>query len=297
MLQKLWTIFLLLSISILLPAQEELKKKIEDSIRGKKAQVGVAVILNGQDTITVNNNAQYPMMSVFKFHQALAVAHYLNQKGLPLSTPIYITKKQLKTNTYSPLRDQFPNGNIALPISKLLTYTLQLSDNNACDILFDYIGGTAWTDRYIRSLGMENFSIEVNEDEMHKDLSTCYRNWSTPLEAARLLETFLNKKLFADSSHRFIWQALTTCETGKDRLAKPLTGSDAIIGHKTGTGDRNQRGEIIGLNDIGFVLLPDGQQYTIAVFIKDSQESMQTTTDIIADVSTVVYRYMTSKDN
>jgi len=42
----------------------------------KKAEVGVAIIADGKDTVTVENNRRYPLMSVFKLHQALAVGDY-----------------------------------------------------------------------------------------------------------------------------------------------------------------------------------------------------------------------------
>ena len=41
-------------------------------------EVGVAVLINGADTVAVNNENVYPMMSVFKVHQALAVCHWLD---------------------------------------------------------------------------------------------------------------------------------------------------------------------------------------------------------------------------
>ena len=69
-----------------------------------------------------------------------------------------------------------------------MEYSLQLSDNNACDILFEHTGGPAATDRYVRSLGLCNFAIAATEQQMHDDPQTCYENWSTPLEAAALLE-------------------------------------------------------------------------------------------------------------
>lgn len=83
------------------------------------------------------------MMSVFKFHQALAVADFLDRNGLPLSTPLPIWESDLLPDTYSPLRDAYPQGGIEMSIGELLVYTLQLSDNNACDLLFRYIGGSA----------------------------------------------------------------------------------------------------------------------------------------------------------
>lgn len=272
--------------------QHTLEKQLQEVMANKKAQVGIAVIINGQDTITVNNNNQYPMMSVFKMHQALAVADYYQKKGQSFDTPIYIHKADLKPNTYSPLRDKYPDGEISLSVKELLQYTLHLSDNNACDILFDHTGGTCYTDIYVRSLGLHDFSIKATEDEMHKSESACYENWSTPLEAAKLIELLLTRKLFDDDYQQFIKQTMISCQTGKDRLSLPLKNTKAIIGHKTGTADRNSNGQLIGTNDVGFVYLPDGQRCTIAVFIKDSEESEQTTSGIIAEISRLVYQYM-----
>ena len=38
----------------------ELKKLLREAIANKKAQVGIAVIINGEDTITLNNKVRYP---------------------------------------------------------------------------------------------------------------------------------------------------------------------------------------------------------------------------------------------
>lgn len=271
---------------------EGLKRQLHDYLATKRAHTGVAVIVNGRDTLTVNNDARYPLLSVFKFHQALAVADYLQREQLPLNTSIHLEKADLPTGTYSPLRDKYPDGNIDLPVADLLVYTLQQSDNNACDVLFNRTVGVAETDAYIRSLGLRDFAIAATEADMHRDEQQCYRNWSTPLEAAKLLEIFITRPLLAEPYHSFIRQAMVSCETGQDRLAKPLHGTEAVIGHKTGTGDRNAKGAWIGINDIGFVFLPDGQRYTIAVFVKDAQERASESAEIIATVSRMVYRYL-----
>ncbi|WP_455672910.1 class A beta-lactamase, subclass A2 [Phocaeicola sp.] len=293
--KRLIFVLILFIIPIALQAQAKtLGNQIQEVIKNKKAQIGVAVILNGKDTVTVNNDCQYPMMSVFKFHQALFVVDYLQRKNLPLDAQIHLSKTDLKPDTYSPLRDKYPEGNIALSVSELLTYTLQLSDNNACDVLFDYAGRPEAVDGYIRSLGLKQFSIAITENEMHEDLNLCYKNWTSPLDAAGLLEIFLTRKLFADNYQEFIKQTMIECETGKDRLVKPLLGTKAVIGHKTGTSDRNSKGQIIGTNDIGFVLLPDGSRYTIAVLVKDSEEESAATSQIIADISKTVYQYVTA---
>lgn len=71
---------------------EPLKTEIRHIIKDKKATIGVALILDGEDTLAVNNAEKYPMMSVYKFHQALAVCDYLQKRHIPLSTSLYLDK-------------------------------------------------------------------------------------------------------------------------------------------------------------------------------------------------------------
>jgi beta-lactamase class A len=46
-----------------------------------------------------------------------------------------------------------------------------------------------------------------------------------------------------------------------------------------------------GDNDMGFVRLPDGSRYSIAVFVKDSKEDDKTNAALIAAISQKVYEY------
>lgn len=290
--------FLLLSfISIIVKADpfSSLRNEIIHSICKYDAKVGVAVMVNNTDTLTVNNSDKYPMMSVFKFHQALAVCHLLQMKGMLLDSVINISKEELRENTYSPLRDRFPEGNISISLSELMEYTLQLSDNNACDILFNRILGTKETDRYIRSLGIDNFSIEMDENDMHENLDNCYSNWTTPMAAVRLINLFLEGGAVSGEYYDFIKRTMTECTTGTGRLPYPLKNTAAVIGHKTGTGDKNSDGRYIGINDIGFIDLPNGDRYLIAVFVKDSAENYETTDKIIAEISSIVYKNISNQ--
>lgn len=274
---------------------QTLEKQIKKIADKSNATVGVAVIIDGRDTLTVNNHEVYPLMSVVKFHQALAVAHTFDKANETFDRQILIQKEDLHENTYSPLREKYPQGNIRLSIKELLRYTLQLSDNNACDILFKRITDIPTTDNYLRTLGVSAFSIAVNENDMHLNPDTCHANWSTPLETAILFEKLFTEKLFAPHLQNFLKQTLMECRTGANRLAAPLTNTGAAIAHKTGTGDKNRIGKIIAINDAGFVQLPDGQHYSIAVFVKDSGESPEQTEKIIADISETVYKHISKQ--
>lgn len=307
------------------------KAEIRRIIRNTKAEAGVAVVActpacsKGESSghplmIRINDRKRYPLMSVMKMHQALWVTDSLSRAGLPLETCIDITGDDLKSGTYSPLRDSLTaawndtgygtrgNGfSCRIPVRTLLRYTLQLSDNNACDILFRHFSGPSATDAYIRGLGIKGFSVKVTEDQMHQDPGLCRKNWSRPSSAASLLwmmvsagkdspgcrsDTALPSRLAGNRYLDFILRTMMECTTGQDRLAAPLSGTDALIGHKTGTGDTDGRGRITGLNDIGFIVLPDGRVYAIAVFVRNSEETPARTASIIADISEAVYRQM-----
>ena len=285
-------VFLCLVPTLLFARQTQLETQLKEAIKGKKAEIGIAVIIDGKDTVTVNNDIHYPLMSVFKFHQALALADYMGKQKQSLETRLPIKKSDLKPDTYSPLRDKYPQGGTEMSIADLLRYTLQQSDNNACDILFNYQGGPDAVNKYIHSLGIRECAIVGTETAMHEDLNLCYENWTTPLAAAELVEIFRKKPLFPKLYNDFIFQTMVECKTGQDRLVAPLLDKKVTVGHKTGTGDLNAKGQQIGCNDIGFVLLPGGRTYSIAVFVKDSEENNQANSKIIADISRIVYEYV-----
>ena len=285
-------VFLCLVPTLLFARQTQLETQLKEAIKGKKAEIGIAVIIDGKDTVTVNNDIHYPLMSVFKFHQALALADYMGKQKQSLETRLPIKKSDLKPDTYSPLRDKYPQGGTEMSIADLLRYTLQQSDNNACDILFNYQGGPDAVNKYIHSLGIRECAIVGTETAMHEDLNLCYENWTTPLAAAELVEIFRKKPLFPNVYKDFIFQTMVECQTGQDRLVAPLLDKKVTVGHKTGTGDLNAKGQQIGCNDIGFVLLPGGRTYSIAVFVKNSEENNQANSKIIADISRIVYEYV-----
>ncbi len=292
-------LFLLLALVLTAaaPASAEgnLKTQLQKIIAGADARVGVAVIADG-DTLTVNGSPDYPLMSVMKLHQAVAVARILEERGLPLTTTVHIYVQDLKAGTWSPLRDARPGGGFDMSVAELLRYTLQQSDNNACDILFDRFAAPEHVDSIIRSMGFRDFRIAATEDEMHRDLKKCRENVSSPLSAADLMDRLASGTLPLGKEYAdFIRSTLLECRTGLNRLPLPLEGSGALIGHKTGTSDREADGRWTGINDVGFVLLPDGRSYTLAVFISDSALGMEENEKLIADISGAVYSELSGR--
>ena len=271
---------------------KEIEHSLKEYIAGKDAKIGVAVVLPDGSLVGVNQHEAFPMMSVVKLPVALAVIKALSDNGMSLSDSIAVSRAELHADTYSPMLKKYSadtSHNIA--VGELIDYALRVSDNNACDILMRFAGGPKIIEKYIRQLGIEGIAIEWNEDEMHADMGRCFGNSSTPEAMARLMSKLDHE--FKDANPLTIKTIMETCETGADRLAKPLAQSGAIIGHKTGTGPINpQSGRIMAVNDAGYVRFPNGRHYSIAVFISDSSYNTPQTSAMIAEISAIVYDYV-----
>lgn len=263
-----------------------LQQRVDSLLAVKKMDVGLAVSYHGKILCAANMDKRFPMMSVFKLHQAVAVIDSLANRPMSLDSKILITKDMLHEDTYSPLRDAYPNGNIRMSIEDLLHYTLWQSDNNACDILFSLFGGTSYAQVQMEKLGLHDTQIKWTEDDMHRDTKRCNDNFTTPMDAIILLETAYNNE--------WLRSCMEECQTGQNRLPALLPKDQVRIGHKTGTGDVLPNGLQMGINDIGFVTLPNGEHYFIAVFCNNSSLSMQETEAVIAELSRMAYSYIVS---
>lgn len=275
---------------------EELQDRIMAAVETVDARVGVAVVFDDGDTLGVvsDGGSRFPMMSVMKFHQALAVCQWLRDSETSLDAAVAVSGSQLEKDTYSPLRDRFPDGGV-FSFRELLEYTLVYSDNNACDVLFDAVGGPGYVDGYVRSLGADGFSVECTEAEMHSDFDNCFRNWSTPLSAALLCDWFYRNRE-ADAYSGYIWRTMSECRTGSVRIPGKIAEEAAVIAHKTGTGDVGADGRIMAVNDAGVVVLPDGRHFSMAVFIEDASCSMDECEALIADVAGMVFDHVSRKN-
>lgn len=300
--KKIYSIFIsfFLLVNFCSSAETSLRSmenELRDYVKGKMCDFGIAVIVDGHEEVSVNGSRKYPMLSVYKFPQAVAVIDYCIRKHMSVSDSVDIMAEELKENTYSPMLWRYGKKNLRLPLSELLEYSVGQSDNNACDILFRIIGGTKVSDDYIKSLGIREIEIKYTEDEMHSDVNRCYDNSSTPMAMARFTELFDSTLCHCSDEMDFLSDIMEKCQTGTDRLPAPFGGTAVVCGHKTGTGDKNGKGEIIGINDVGYVYLPDGRRYVIAVFIRDSHYDMATTSRFIGDISKIVYKNILRRDN
>ena len=222
------------------------------------------------------------MLSVVKLPQAMAVADALRRSHTSLWHTIDVTPAELAPNTWSPMRKRHPRGgNFA--IAQLLEYSLQQSDNNACDILFSRVADVAQVDAYVKSLGIDGCRVAYTEAQMNADISRCYDNSITPLAAVKLMQTLFEQR-GADRYSRFLWRTMSD-RTGANRLPRFIGDRALSVTHKTGTGPLTADGKIMAVNDVGCIMLSGSRHCHIAVFISDAQCSMAQCEALIAKVA------------
>ena len=274
---------------------DSLKNKIEQIISTKNAVVGVSIYgLENNDTLNINNSMHFPLQSVFKFHIALAVLNEVDKGKLSLDQKIYIKKSDLLLNTWSPIREEYPNGNIKLSLAEIIKYTVSKSDNIGCDILLRLIGGTKTVNNYIHKIGIKDANIQANEEEMHKEWNVQFTNWTTPQASSELLKVFYERKILTEKSYEYLWKIMLETISGNNRIKGELpTGT--LVAHKTGTSDTNEQKVTAAVNDIGIVTLPNGNHFAISVYVSNSKENYETNEKIISDISKLAWDYFISK--
>lgn len=273
--------------------EKELIRAIDNILADKQATVGVAISTPQGHLTTFNDTVQYPLLSVFKFHVALAVLNKMDIQHTALDSLLTIPAHQLSPNTYSPLYKLKGYEEFEISMAELLTYSVAYSDNNACDILIQYAGGTTAINSYLQHIGVKNTYIAATEKEMNEYTEHQRINQSTPSATLHLMQTFVEKPILSAPYKDFLIETMISTTTGKDKL-KGLLPSETVVAHKTGSSNRTAEGIKIADNDAGFIYLNNGQVYYITVFVKDSKEDDATNAAIIAEISKAAYEYMTA---
>ncbi len=287
--KKIKLLFLLIS-AFVFAQKSSLDQKISSIIKDKKATVGISV-LGFENGFTYNKNAdkKLPMQSVFKFHIAIAVLDYVEKGKLSLDQKVTLNQSNLHENTWSPLREKYPNGGI-VPLSEVIEYTVAKSDNNGCDILLKLLGGTQVVQKFMNAKGVKNFQIKYNEEAMHKDWNAQYENYTTMNSAVDVLKKFYDGKLLSKKSTDYLMKVMLSTSTGINKLIEQLP-KDTLIARKTGSSGKNNAGLTGAENEIAIITLPNGKHYAIAVFVSNSTETAEVNCRMISDISKTVWDY------
>ena len=272
----------LLLFQVLSVSASDLTSDIQEVIKGKKAQVGVAVLYK-DDAFTANNDDQYP---------ALAVLKKMEKEGIPLTAVVTLGPSDIDTKTWSPMYKKYKSKKITLSYGDLISYMVSQSDNNACNWLINFVGGIQNVNDFIKNLGIDRIQLIETEKSMEQDIRKSYNNWSTPLSVTQLLRKVYTEKVLSDEHFAFLEKAMLASASGKDKFRAGLP-KEVEVGHKTGMSYRTPEGIRMCDADVGVIYMPRGEKCYLAVLVKDSKETDAANAKIMADIAKKVYSHYT----
>jgi len=272
-----------------------LRSDINTISQAAKGKVGIAIMnLEDGDTLTYNGLYHSTMHSVFKFPIAMAVLNKVDSGMLSLDQQIHVSKEQMTPKTWSPMRDKYPDGNIDISIRDLLGYMISQSDNTACEVLLQVLGGPKQVENYIHGIGAKDIAIVATETEMRAAWNVQYNNWCTPQQMMYLLADFYKGKYLSPSSTAFLIKIMTETNTSTKRI-KGLLPEGTIVARKSGSGPTNDSGLTSATNDVGVITLPNGKHLVLAAFVSDSKANDSIRDLVIAKIAKVAYDNACSK--
>lgn len=270
---------------------DSLRNIISTIARDAKGTVGFCMMnIETHDTVSYNGRLHLPMQSVMKFPIAITVLNDIDEGRFSLDQKIHIEKTDLKPDTYSPLRDKFPEGNVDISIRELLSYMVSLSDNNACDILLKEIGGPVHVENYMHSFGVKQIAVKASEYQMAQGWDVQFTNWTTPFEMVRLLDIANKPNFLSKESHAYLWKIMQATSTGPKQI-KGLLPASTIVAHKTGRSGTNDQGITAATNDVGIITLPNGKHLAIAIFVSNSSADLPTRENVMARIAKAAWDY------
>jgi beta-lactamase class A len=272
--------------------------------------------------ITLNNSERFPMASAYKLPIAVQLLKLVDEGKEQLDHIIRVGPKDMRPGGI-PLSDKFQFGESSVSVRVLLELMLTVSDNTASDLILRLAGGPQVVTARMRSLGIEDLSIDRSTIQHVFDIfglplppksewvpgsnisvltsvprnkqraaSEQYardsRDTSTPDAMASLLVHIYRKNLLKPETAKLLLSLMHRCQTGDKRL-KGLLPAGIKVAHKSGTA--------MGIiNDVGIITLPnDAGHIAAAAFIKGAKSSIRACERSIAEVARNVYEYFLSR--
>jgi beta-lactamase class A len=189
------------------------------------------------------------------------------------------------------------------------------SDNTATDVSMELAGGAAAVTEYLQNLGITEFRVDRTTREIlmdfyglsgatpedvaeaisndpslvqaqidpNPDFEADPRDHATPLAMLQLLLAIDGGTALSPESREFLLGVMSRTRSGPGRL-KGLLPMGTPVAHKTGTA-----GGIA--NDVGYVTLPDGRRFAIAVYTNSNETSVSDRDRAIAEIARMLFDY------
>jgi beta-lactamase class A len=301
---------------------QDIAQKIERVSQGLVGRIGVAAQeIGGDKVIAVNGDETFAMASTYKVAIAAAVLDRVDRGELSLDQLVEVPQDMFVTGVFA-IAETFPHPGIQLSVANLIEVMITESDNTATDVCMDLAAGATAVTKYLRGLGITDFRVDRTTREIlmdfyglpgatpevvaeaisnnpalvmaqvdpNPDFEADPRDHATPLAMLRLLLAIDGGTAMSPESREFLLRVMSRTRSAPGRI-KGLMPRGTPVAHKTGTA-----GGIA--NDVGYVTLPDGRRFAIAVFTNSSKTPVADRERAIAEVSRTLYDfyYLTAQD-
>lgn len=291
----LWVVFGL-SLLFTQAASGQLQQEIARIAAQAQGRVGVACSLPGTElNCDFRSMQSLPMQSVYKLPIAVTVLHEVEQGRYKLDQPVRFRAADVPDkDVYSPLRDEYPHGNIDLPLKDALGRAVTQSDNVACDLLLRLLdgpgapgSGPAVVTGYIRSLGIAPIAVVDTERTLNRNEMLQYRDSATPRALVTLLRRIADRSPITPEHTQMLlsWMTATHSADGRIRAGLP---AGTVSADKTGTSGMDRTTDN-ATNDIALITLPDGRKLALVVLVADAKAPLAVRERVIAEIAKAVY--------
>jgi len=295
---------------------QDISQKIEKVAQGLAGHIGVAAQEIGSgESITVNGDETFVMASTYKVAIAVTVLGLVDKGQLKLTDLIDLPPEMMVAGNNA-IAESYIHPGIQLSVANLIEVMITESDNTATDVSLKLAGGPEAVTKKLRSIGIreqraDRYTSEILRDfyglqdkaspsvvteaiakdptlllkmtQPNMEFEKDPRDQSTPKAMLELLLAIDSGKALSEKSRAFLLATMSRTYTGKERL-RGLLPRGTPVAHKTGT--------IGGVaNDVGFITLPDGRRFAIAVYTKSSTTPVADQDRAIAEISRTLYDF------
>ena len=275
-----------------------------ETITAKLAgRTGFAAQLVGSDpVISLNGDEAFPMASAYKVAIAGKVLAMVDKGEVSLDQMV-----DVPAESYVPspvIADSLRHPGVSLSVANLIEVMIVHSDNTATDNLMALAGGAPAVTAWLREIGIKGMSVDRSTAQLSAQIEAILeaagsdsdpsnpaipafdadpRDHTTPNEMLRLLILLDEGKVLKPQSRDFLLAVMGRTVTGPGRI-KGLLPAGTPVAHKTGT--------VGGIaNDAGFVTLPDGRRFAVAIFTKGSTTPPADRDRAVAETARVLYDF------
>jgi len=297
-------------------AEKSVSQKIEKLAEGLVGRIGVAAQEIGSGlTVTINGDEPFVMASTYKVAIAVTILRQVDEGKLKLTDLVDCPAEKMVAGP-NPLVTYLFHPGVKLSVANLIEPMITDSDNSATDYLLELAGGPEVVTKMLRSIGITDFRVDryvseilrdfygledrayqsfalaayakdptllLRQADRNLDFEKDPRDHTTPKAMLQLLLAIDNGTALSEKIREFLLGVMSRTSTGGRRL-RGLLPKGTPVADKTGT--------IGGVaNDVGFVTLPDGRRFAIAVYTKSSKTSEADREKAIAEVTRSLYDF------